>query len=294
MDRRSFLKVLGSGIAGVAGNSLIAPGKALAEKAQTEGAEFFGVLVDTTRCIGCRRCEKGCAEVNDKPIPDIEDKSVFEKRRDMSATQWTVVNQFETERGTIYTKRKCMHCNQAACASACLVKAMKKTEPGPVTWDPNCLGCRYCLVSCPFDVPKFDHHEAIPSLEKCSFCAQRLKEGKLPGCVEACPVDAIVFGSRRDVIAEANRRIYQNTDKYYPYIYGEHEAGGTSWLYLSAVPFDQIGFRSDIGTSAYPEYTTGFLYAVPFILLLWPTVMLGMSRATKNQEKPPADDKEQS
>lgn len=285
MDRRRFLKILGTGMASAAGKSLIAPGSTLAEKAQAEGVEFFGVLVDTTRCIGCRRCEKGCAEVNSKPVPDISDKTAFEKRRDMSVTQWTVVNRFETEKGTVFVKRQCMHCNQPACASACLVKAMKKTKTGPVTWDTNCLGCRYCMVSCPFDVPKFEHHAAIPTLEKCSFCTQRLKEGEVPGCVAACPAEALIFGSRRDVVAEAERRIAQHPDKYYPHIYGEHEAGGSSWMYLSAVPFEQIGFRSDIGTKPYPEYTTGFLYAVPFILLLWPTAMLGMSRATKKPGK---------
>ena len=122
----------------------------------------------------------------------------------------------------------------------------------------------------------------------------RSEEGKLPGCVEACPAGALVFGTRREVIAEANRRIYQNPGKYNTHIYGEQEAGGTSWVYISAVPFEQIGFRTDIGNTAYPEYTTGFLYAVPFILLLWPTAMLGMNRVAKKEDKPetPVDKKE--
>lgn len=295
MDRRSFFKLIGAGVAGAAGTSLIAPGKTLAGAAKANGTEFFGVLVDTTRCIGCRRCEKGCADANNLWMPDIEDKAVFEGVRKTDSKQWTVVNRFQTNKGEVFVKKQCMHCNLPGCAAACLVRAMKKTETGPVTWDSNCLGCRYCLVSCPFDIPKFDHHEAFPELQKCSFCAERLKEGKLPGCVEACPAGALVFGSRRDVLAEANRRIFQNPGKYNPHIYGEQEAGGTSWLYLSAVPFEQIGFRADIGTTAYPKYTTGFLYAVPFILLLWPTAMLGMNRVTKKEDKPetPAD-KEQS
>ena len=283
MNRRSFLKVLGASVAGAAGKTLIAPGKALAEGVEANGTEFFGVLVDTTRCIGCRRCEKGCAETNDLWMPDISDKSVFEKERPTSHKQWTVVNRYETEKGVSFVKRQCMHCNQPGCASACLVKAMKKTRTGPVTWDRNCLGCRYCLVSCPFDIPKFDHHSAAPDLEKCSFCADRLKEGKLPGCVEACPTEALSFGTRRNILAEANRRIYQNPGTYVHHIFGEQEVGGAGWLYLSAVPFKQIGFRTDLGTTAYPEFTTGFLYAVPFVLLLWPTLLLGINRATKQE-----------
>ena len=191
MNRRSFLKVLGAGVAGAAGKTLIAPGKALANGVEANGKEFFGVLVDTTRCIGCRRCEKGCAEANDLWMPDISDKSVFEKERPTSHKQWTVVNRYETEKGVSFAKKQSMHCNQPGCATACLVNAMKKTRTGPVTWDTNCLGCRYCLVSCPFDIPKFDHHNPAPELQKCTFCAKRLKEGKLPGCVEACPTEAL-------------------------------------------------------------------------------------------------------
>jgi len=287
MERRTFLKLIGTGMAGAAGKTLIAPGKARAEGNAADGKEFFGVLVDTTRCIGCRRCEKACAEVNNLPIPaNISDKSVFEKPRTTSETQWTVVNRYATDKGIVFVKGQCMHCNQPACASACLVKAMKKTKTGPVTWDTNCLGCRYCMVSCPFDIPKFEHQEAIPKLQKCSFCAPRLKEGKFPGCVEVCPREALLFGARREIIQEANRRIYKNPDNYVPYIFGEREVGGTEWVYISSVPFEQIGFRNDLGITPYPEYTKGFLYAVPFILLLWPTILLGISRATKKDEKP--------
>ncbi len=284
MNRRSFLKALGTGIAGVAGNSLIRPGKALAEKVQADGIEFFGVLVDTNRCIGCRRCEKGCAEANNLWVPDISDASVFDTVRKTSEKQWTVVNRFETNKGAVFVKKQCMHCDLPGCASACLVKAMEKTETGPVVWNTNCIGCRYCLVSCPFDIPKFAHHEAFPNLQKCIFCAERLKEGKLPGCVEACPSEALIFGAKKDILQEANRRIYQDPGKYVPHVFGQQEAGGTGWLYLSAVPFDQIGFRTDLGTTPYPEYTKAWLYSVPIILLALPPLMLGISQATKKRD----------
>ena len=140
------------------------------------------------------------------------------------------------------------------------------------------------MVSCPFDVPKFEYEKAIPKIQKCTLCWERFQDGKQPKCVEVCPTDALMFGTRRQLREEARRRIYQHPDKYYHQVYGEVEAGGTSHLYLSSVPFDQIGFRNDLGTKPYPEYSKGFLYAVPFVLVLWPILMLGMSRVTKRQE----------
>lgn len=283
MDRRRFLKSMGAGILGAAGTALTA-GKLMAEGvAGTK--EFMGVLVDTTRCIGCRSCEEACAEAHNLPVPDIGDESVFDKKRDTSVTQWTVVNRYNTKRGEVFVKRQCMHCCQPGCVAACLVNAMKKREEGPVTWDSNCMGCRYCMVSCPFDIPKFEYNSWNPRIQKCNLCWERLKEGELPACVEACPQEALLFGPRRELLEEAKVRIYHKPQKYVHHIYGEYEVGGTDWLYLSAVPFEQIGFRTDVGSTAYPEFTTGFLYAVPIVLLLWPAFLTGVSYITKREEE---------
>ncbi len=288
IDRRDFLKGLGAGIAGAASGAVLTPSKLNAKQiGETETEEIFnkkefmGVLVDTKRCVGCRSCEEACAEAHNLPVPDIEDESVFETERQTTDSQWTVVNRYETEKGEIFVKRQCMHCNQPACAAACLVDAMYKTEQGPVIWNENCMGCRYCMVSCPFDIPKFEYGKFNPKVQKCSLCWERLKEGEEPACVEACPEEALVFGSRRELIEEANKRIYQNPGKYVSHIYGEHEVGGTGYLYLSQVPFEQIGFRTDLGTTPYPEYTAGFLYSVPFVLLIWPALLSGISYATR-------------
>lgn len=283
MDRRTFFKVIGAGMAGTARGTILTPGRSQAQR-PIGGKEFYGILVDTTRCIGCRCCEKRCAEVNNLPIPTIPDASVFKKERQTTENQFTVVNRYETKKGVVFVPKRCMHCNQAACVAVCLVKAMKKREPGHVTWDKNCLGCRLCMVSCPFDIPKFEYSSPVPKIQKCTLCWERFQKGEYPGCVESCPTEALLFGTRRKLLEEAKRRIYQNPEKYCHHIYGEHEAGGTSHLYLSAVPIEQIGFRTDIGTTPYPEYSTGFLYAVPFVLVLWPIIMLGMSRATKREE----------
>jgi formate dehydrogenase iron-sulfur subunit len=282
MDRRRFLQTMGAGILGAAG--IISTAGRIGAEPFGEHTEFMGVLVDTTRCIGCRSCEEACAEAHNLPVLDIGDESVFDKKRDTSVTQWTVVNRYNTKRGEVFVKRQCMHCCQPGCVAACLVKAMKKREEGPVTWDTNCMGCRYCMVSCPFDIPKFEYNNWNPKIQKCNLCWERLKEGELPACVEACPQEALIFGPRRELLEEAKTRIYQKPQEYVHHIYGEYEVGGTDWLYLSAVPFEQIGFKTDLGSTAYPEFTTGFLYAVPIVLLLWPAFLTGVSYITKREE----------
>jgi formate dehydrogenase iron-sulfur subunit len=285
MDRRGFIKIFGASLLGTACTTLAANTLKPEESVASGYNELMGVLVDTTLCIGCRNCELVCAETHDLSVPDITDESVFEETRDTSITQWTVVNRYETEQGEIFVKKQCMHCCQPGCVSACLVKAMKKREEGPVTWDTNCMGCRYCMISCPFDIPKFEYNSWNPKIQKCNLCWDRLREGEQPACVDACPEEALLFGTRRELVEEARERIYREPKKYIHHIYGEYEVGGTSYLYLSAVPFEQIGFKTDLGTTAYPEYTTGFLYSVPIVLILWPAFLVGLSYLTRREEE---------
>ncbi len=272
MKRREFLK-----LAGITSGGLLLP--VFGKTDDGDGKkEFKGILIDTTRCIGCRSCELVCAEAHNLPDPDIDDETVFDKERKTSETQWTVVNRYNTSKGVFFRKSQCMHCNQAACASACLVKAMYKTEEGPVIWLSNkCMGCRFCMISCPFDIPKFEYNSPNPKIQKCVMCWELLERGENPACVDACPQSALMFGKRRDLIEVARARIYAEPNKYIHHIYGEHEVGGTGVLYLSAVPFEEIGLRTDLGTTPYPEYTRGFLYGVPVVLLLWPAFLLGVS-----------------
>lgn len=282
VSRRGFLK-----IAGLISGSCLLPqtGKALASGSKFVLSEPAGMLVDTTKCLGCRTCEMVCSEVNNLPAPPPqEDSSVFQEKRNTSPAAYTVVNSYETERGTYYVKKQCMHCNQPACASACLVKAMLKTKEGPVTWNGDkCMGCRFCMLSCPFDMPKFEYNSANPRIRKCIMCYARLKEGQQPACSQACPSEALRFGKRRELLEIAYTRIYQNPKKYFHHVYGEHEIGGTGWIYLASVPFTQLGFRDDLGSTAYPELTKNFLYAVPIVLLFWPAFLFGVSRATREK-----------
>jgi Fe-S-cluster-containing dehydrogenase component len=281
MNRRVFLKTVG-----VAGAMALNSGAA---RGETEsGGDSLAVLVDTTRCAGCRNCELVCAETNGLPEPDVLDESVFDGERKPSETQWSIVNRFETDVGEVFVKRQCMHCVQPACAAACLTKAMLKTPEGPVIWrESKCMGCRFCMISCPFDAPKFEYDSAVPKIQKCRLCWERLQEGERPACVENCPAEALTFGKRSELIAEARRRIYEDREGYVDHIYGEHEVGGTGWLYLAAAPFEQLGFRADLGNVAYPRLTEDFLYGVPIVLTLWPAFLLALARATKQEPHTP-------
>jgi ferredoxin len=162
---------------------------------------------------------------------------------------------------------------------------MEKRSNGAVTYrDDLCLGCRYCMVACPFDVPKFEYSKASPLIKKCQFCFERVEKGGVPGCVEACPQEALKFGKRSELIEEAEKRIHDTPDAYVHHIYGEHEAGGTSWLYLAAAPFEKLGLP-ELTEKEYPELTSGAMGTVPAVLLIWPALLAGFRHfAHRKQE----------
>ncbi len=285
LDRRSLFK-----LAGAAGGLALAPRRAQA--ATPDPGKTHGILVDTTRCVGCRTCEEACADANGLPPPDWSDDFSYETERTTSVNQFTAVNRYVTSKGEVFVKRQCMHCLLPACAAGCLTRAMHKTEEGPVAWTASkCMGCRYCMLSCPFDVPKFEYHSAVPRIRKCQMCFERVADGKLPACVENCPNEALTFGSHDELLRIAHERIAQNPDDYVPKIYGEREAGGTGVLYLSKVPFEELGFRTDLGEEALPELTRNFLTAVPLVLIAWPAMMLALRTAgAREEDDAPAPD----
>jgi Fe-S-cluster-containing dehydrogenase component len=276
LNRKDFFKVLG-----VTGVTLALGKEARAEPKEKESIEFNGILYDSTRCAGCQTCESACAEANGLPAPTATIEAGVIRKTDESHR--TVVNAFNTSKGEAYLKKQCMHCNEPACTAACLTQAMYKTKEGAVIWrGDKCMGCRYCMVSCPFDSPKFEYHSSNPKIEKCNMCYNRSGDSKVPACVENCPAEALMFGPRRDLIKEARKRIVENPDQYIDHIYGEHEAGGTGFLYLSAVPFEELGLNTSIQKESYPALSKGFLYSVPTVFVLWPAILLGIREATKN------------
>ncbi|RJQ71740.1 MAG: 4Fe-4S dicluster domain-containing protein [Desulfobacteraceae bacterium] len=296
ISRRRFL-----GWASVAGVTSALPRRArAASNKQFKGyADSRGVLHDLTRCIGCRKCEAACNAVNQLPQPQkpFDDLSVLEQKRRTAAQAYTVVNQFfpnGKDRPPIFVKKQCNHCLEPACASVCFVKAFTKTPEGPVVYNPDvCVGCRYCMIACPFDVPAYEYDKALdPRVTKCTLCHPRLVEGKLPGCVEACPTEALVFGKRNELIKLARHRIAAHSGRYLEHIYGEHEMGGTSWLYLSGPAFADVGLREDLGTLPAGQLTAGALGAVPIVIGLWPVLLTGIYAVTRRKEKIAAQEKQ--
>jgi Ni/Fe-hydrogenase subunit HybB-like protein/Fe-S-cluster-containing dehydrogenase component len=291
-NRRDFLKNVGC---------LTAAGTGLALGAHPSAAaactDPVGVLVDTTACVGCRLCEYACKQANHMEAGTLEsysDTSVFQEKRRPSPTSLTVVNQYTTDDGKhVYVKTNCMHCNQPAGASACIVGAMEKRENGAVTYDAwKCIGCRYCMVACPFQIPAYEYDNVLtPQVRKCQLCFQeRTRQGKPPACVEACPREALIFGKRSELLTLAHETIEKHPDKYVNQIYGEHEVGGTSWMYLASVPFEQIGFQK-LGTAAPPALTEKIQRGIfrrgvgPFGLLAFLGGIMLLTRSRKGRAK---------
>ena len=245
----------------------------------------FGMLTDLTACVGCRSCEKACNEANKLPAPttSFDDASVFNDIRRPDAKAYTVVNRYADPKDKnkfVYRKLQCNHCNEPGCATACPIHAYNKTPEGPVTYNENlCFGCRYCMTACPFYVPAYDYDSALePKIVKCTMCYGRVKAGGIPACAEACPMGAITFGKRDDLLKIARERIAKNPGKYIDHIYGEKEVGGTSWMYISGVPFESLGFPTNIPNRPLVEETKGFLGAVPLVFTVWPA-LFGMCYA---------------
>lgn len=209
------------------------------------------LLIDFTKCIGCNACVYACKEENN--LPEKEEK-------DLSATTYTVVK----EKEGVFFRRLCMHCNDPACASVCPVKAFEKTKEGAVVYNPKkCIGCRYCIQACPFGVPTYEWQKTNPLVRKCIMCIQRQRQGKIPACAEACPTEATIFGDRNELLKEARRRIKENPDLYVNHIYGEKEIGGTSVLFLSSVPFEKLGFPTNLTEEPLPLLTWKIMSKIP-------------------------------
>jgi Fe-S-cluster-containing dehydrogenase component len=289
ITRRKFLGWVGAaGIGVTVGKSA----QAASNKHFTGYPDSMAVLHDISRCVGCRACEAACNVVNQLPPPEasFKDLTVLDRKRRTTPAKYTVVNRYD-EAGEapkpIFRKDQCNHCLEPACASACFVNAFDKTPEGAVIYDASvCVGCRYCMIACPFEIPTYEYDKALtPRIMKCTMCHPRLLEGKLPGCVESCPMEAMSFGSREDLLKVARERIRRNPDTYIDHIYGEHEMGGTSWLYISNVPFSEVGMREDLGVTPAPSLTAGALGAVPIVVGVWPVLLTGIYAIAQRKDK---------
>ena len=251
-------------------------------------------LVDITKCIGCRACQVACKQWNDRDgeKTELQPDLGFQNPAVLSAKTLTLISFHEIpdEKAPgglhlVNTMWRCLHCLEPACVSSCPTTALVRQSDGPVTYDGDkCIGCRYCMWACPWGVPSADWDTRRPKIHKCTHCADRCdqplpvsrngyalttdegeafrKTIEVPACVKACPADALRYGEREDMLEEARRRIAARPEKYVNHIYGEKEAGGTSVLYLSAVPFEKLGFP-DVGEKSYPGMSKTALHAVP-------------------------------
>jgi len=256
-----------------------------------------GVLVDLTKCIGCNSCVVACKMYNNNKW--IDDRTLYPaptsgEGAKLADENWTVVRKCRISKATgeridreapirtdgseiwRYVKEQCLHCKEPACVSSCFATAFVQTELGPITYYPNlCVGCRYCMLACPFSIPKFEWDHPLPMLTKCSMCSARVENGDAPACVAVCPTDVMKYGEYDDLLQEAKailarnreylRQIYSEEEidtlfarNYVQHIYGEEEAGGTLWIYISDTPFEELGFKMNVPTKAIPAYTKGY------------------------------------
>ncbi len=266
-DRRTFLKCLG-GVLAAGGAGAAACARAASHGHSPMPADPMGVLVDLTACVGCRLCEYACRQANGLetgPLAAYDDTSVFARKRRPAPDNLTVINAWSAPSAStpVHAKVNCVHCNDPACVSACIVGALEKQEDGAVTYDAwKCIGCRYCMVACPMQLPAYEYADAFtPEIRKCQLCHHRTIAGQLPACVEVCPQQVMIYGKRDQLIARAHASIREHPGRYVDHVYGEHEVGGTSWLYLSPVPFDEAGFLT-LGSTAPPRLTEAIQHGV--------------------------------
>lgn len=236
------------------------------------------ILYDATMCIDCKECEKACAKRHDLPYTDA-----VAAEETISSHKLTAV-MARGEKGDKFMRKLCMNCVEPTCASVCPVAALKKTPQGPVTYDANrCIGCRYCMMACPFNVPKYEWSLLLPKVRKCDMCADRVLAGKPTACAEVCPTGATKFGEREALIAEGNERIAKNPGQYVDRIYGVKEVGGTSVLLLSSIRFRNFGYRTP--SEPLPTLTYRVLSKLPDLVGLGGVFLGGVWWITHRREE---------
>jgi len=255
-SRRDFLRIFGPTVGGLA--LLNARASSAETPSHVNPDAVPAILIDVSRCQGCGNCQRSCAEEHGLACDQRQDE--------LSADTYTVLESCQISAAeTRYAKFACMHCLNPGCVAACPVGALHRTEDGVVVVDTGkCIGCRYCQYACPFSIPKFEWDNPLGVMRKCTGCLERLAQGKEPACVAACPSGALKVGTRSELLASAHARIAAQPEKYVDYVYGEHEVGGTARLYISDVPFEQLGFPA-VGDMPVPRYSEKVMSRTPVL-----------------------------
>ncbi|HRS75307.1 MAG TPA: 4Fe-4S dicluster domain-containing protein [Anaerolineaceae bacterium] len=235
------------------------------------------ILYDSTKCIGCRSCEQACSAKWGLPYND----SIAQTEKLSEHKLTTVVTKDDH-----YMRRLCMHCQDPTCASVCPVGALQKTSAGPVIYhEDRCMGCRYCMVACPYHVPVYEWSKTLPKVRKCNMCAERLAQGQVTACSEACPTEATITGEREEILKEARKRLAENPDQYNGRIYGLTEVGGTSVFILSSIPPHEFGLPGRLPEEPLPLLTARVLAFVPDVVGVGGVLLGGIYWITHRREE---------
>lgn len=330
MNRRNFLKTAGSGVAALGALSVVPETQAFQREAKELPPQAVGMLYDSTLCIGCKACVFACKQANEMPQEiDAPQKQwnhgEWDSPLDISGKTLNVIKIYregdaehkdKEKNGFAFMKRHCLHCLDPSCVSVCPVSAMRKNpETGIVTHNPDaCIGCRYCVVSCPFSVPQFQYDTPFPRIQKCQFCAHLQAKGGIPACCDVCPTGASLFGDVQELQAEAKKRLDAKAGENYTFargkfgenrpphtaklpeyqahIYGENELGGTQVIYLSGVPFEKLGLPVNVPTHSYASESEGIQHTLYKGLVAPLALLTGLTYfAYKNRHEEESTDK---
>ncbi len=244
ISRRDVLKGIAAAGAAAAASE---PAQA-SEGKYHQAPDDVGMLFDSTLCVGCRACQSACKVRNNLPTDSRATQGgVYDAPLDLNGSTKNIIKVAQDGSATTYMKMQCMHCIDAACISVCMAGALHKVQGGITAYNAaTCVGCRYCQIGCPFNVPKFEWSKSLPVVEdpkivKCELCRH---DPKGPACCEVCPRGAVIYGKKADLLAEAKRRLKASPGKYFEdRVYGETDGGGTNVLYLSPkdVSFAALG-----------------------------------------------------
>jgi len=223
-------------------------------------------LVDTTTCIGCKACEVACLEWNGYEFRETTFDNTYQTMPETAWNFWNLIkfNEYTAEDGTpqlLMRKDQCMHCEDPGCLAACPADgAIVQYANGIVDFNQeNCIGCQYCVTGCPFNIPKFN--SATKKVYKCTLCSDRVGAGLEPACIKSCPTGCLHFGSKEDMLFEANKRVAQlkaNTSWKNAGVYDPQGVSGTHVIYV-------------LGDATNPEKYGGLPAdpSVPLLVRLW-------------------------